>query len=288
MEIENSNVGNKNKEFNVKKKNLVSNIASYFGANKECINKGEHSEILVLSENDFLVEIRRWGEEVLGLDLGMDIDLPNKDEKIIKILKLLGTNPDILREKALENKEKFREIFQEDPGVCLKDNEGKIKIILNKDAVDLGEEEIVLTHELIHAMVYTNEEERGFKGSGSKELNEAMVQLMTLRIINSQLAWSDFKNKVVKNEIGNHHYNEQVTALMVIMEAADFKNEGEKIFFESATNYFNGEDRIKTIMFKMKLFGSIPQSMAGDDQFKNRVISLYEKMFDSPKKAARS
>lgn len=270
---------------------IVKKIANHYQVGENCLNKIKDTRVCLVNKDIFLEEIKIWGEEVLGLNLGLVVNLPS-NEKQEKLLKVLGLSPQTLENKAKENRKVFEDEYGLNSGICISDGIGKIKILINKDITRPGEEEMVLTHELIHALVYEETEQGGFKEGGSTLLDEAMVQLMTLRVINSEMPWREFMEKIIKNEVNNQHYNKEVISLMTVIKAADLKNDGETMFYDSATDYFNGENGVKAIMFKMKLYGSIPESIGSGvnkvDNFREKVIALYQKVFEPPKKAARN
>lgn len=242
------------------------------------LDRARNTEVLIVDRNTFFDKVSDYASN-LGLKIpGKLIIDENERNKTELIFKAMGTSIEEVSKRRIEVLKKFIDEYSLMPGISYYED-GTNKVLINSDEIKSDEEmEIALNHELLHSIAQKSEIEGGFSNEGSFHfLNEAVVQLMVIRINNSDLKWPDFINKYLNGEIKNDIYDTHIKLLLAIVQTTSL-GKGDLYDFDEITKmYFDSEyDGMRGILFKMNLFNRVPEKLGSDENFKENLIKKFE------------
>jgi hypothetical protein len=247
------------------------------------LDRARKTEILIVDKNTFFEKVQKHFKK-LGIEIPEKLVInENEREKVEFLFKVLKTSAEEVSKKRNEIIKNFFDEYSETPAICYHES-GLNTILINSDEIKSDEEmDEALTHELIHSIANSSDLESGFSSGGKfHNLNEAMVQMLVIKINNSDLEWSDFIDKYLSGKINNRHYNRELLTLLTIVKSTSFGKEGLYSFEEITNIYFNDQydDGIRGILFKMNLFSKVPDKLDDDNEFKIKLLKLFEERLE--------
>lgn len=245
---------------------------------RDQLDKARNTEVLIVDRNTFFNKVSDYASS-LGLEIpGKLVIDENERNKTELVFKAMGTSIEEVSKRRIEVLKKFIDEYSLMPGISYY-KDGINKVLINSDEIKSDEEmEIALNHELLHSIGQKSEIEGGFSNEGSFHfLNEAVVQLMVIRINNSDLKWPDFINKYLNGGIKNDIYDSHIKLLLAIVQTTSLGKGGLYDFDEITKMYFDNEyDGVRGILFKMNLFNRVPEKLGSDENFKENLIKKFE------------
>ena len=242
-------------------------IGNFYGCTDKAKERGLSVEVEVVSDEDFLNRIKLFFE---GLGV-IEEELDEVDDDKKEVLEAMGVNPDA---KRMENERRIRELEESAVkwgGCVVRGKNGGSKILI-REGSETDKDEI-LTHELIHVMA--GEDVDGGRGLVSDEgegnkFNEAVTQLLVLRMKYREITQEDMFEKINKGEIKTGYVNE-VHKLLLLLEAT--KLSGNPLELKEVADIYFGEDEagVKRYLLLMKILGRTPEKIRSQSE------RIYEK-----------
>jgi len=269
---------------------MVDSLGSDLDIPKDRLEIAKKSQVFLVDKDTFYEALTEHAKQ-LGFRIPEEYLVDENGRKGAEaVANLFGTSIEEIASKKKKQMEDFYKEYSATRGISICSENGEKMILINKDEVGEKDKDEVLTHELLHSMMDTPKHGSGFNseiGYGHF-LNEATVQLMTLRAKYKDMGWSEFSEKVINRSIKSVGYEKQVDTLLVLMRATSFGNE-EYTFERLKGDYFNTDDDAgtKAVLVKMYLIKGAPDKIGTVSGMKEKMQDLFESRLEGTKTQRR-
>lgn len=245
---------------------------------KERMEAARNTPVYLVDKDIFFEELSKHIKN-LGFKIPEEYVIDeSKRESAEAVASIFGTTVEETKAKRTKGLEDFYKEYSMTRGISICSKKGEKMILINRDEVPETDRDEVLAHELLHSMVETPKNGGGFNSETGygHYLNEATVQLMTLRAKHKDMDWSEFSEKVINRSIKSVGYESQMDALLVLMKATTFGSE-EYSFEKLKEDYFSVEDEgVKAVLVKMHLVRGTPDTIGKLSGMKKKMQDLFE------------